>query len=88
MATTVEGAAGDAGKEAEAAPAKGHGRNGAAAYTGAEQIRVPHESLQAGDACPTCDKGTLYEWKYPEVLVRLVGQPPIGAKVYYLQKLR
>jgi hypothetical protein len=88
VATTVEGAAGDAGKEAEAAPAKGHGRNGAAAYTGAEQIRVPHESLQAGDACPTCDKGTLYEWKYPEVLVRLVGQPPIGAKVYYLQKLR
>lgn len=87
-ATVAETAAGDAAKDADTAPAKGHGRNGADAYTGAEQIRVPHESLQAGDACPKCEKGTVYEWKYPEVLVRLVGQPPIGAKVYYLQKLR
>jgi len=30
---------------------KGHGRNGADAYTGAKKIRVPHESLQPGDAC-------------------------------------
>jgi transposase len=86
-ATVAETAAADAAKD-DAAPAKGHGRNGADAYTGAEQIRVPHESLQAGDSCPKCEKGTVYEWKYPEVLVRLVGQPPIGAKVYYLQKLR
>jgi len=33
-------------------PRKGHGRNGADAYTGAKKIRVPHESLQPGDACP------------------------------------
>lgn len=85
--TAAETAAGD-DTEDNAAPAKGHGRNGADAYTGAEQIRVPHESLQAGDSCPKCEEGTVYEWKYPEVLVRLVGQPPIGAKVYYLQKLR
>ena len=81
----------DVGKDAEgdtAAPAKGHGRNGAEAYTGAEQIRVPHESLQAGDPCPKCEEGTVYEMKHPGVLVRLTGQPPIGAKVYYLQKLR
>jgi len=68
--------------------AKGHGRNGAEAYTGAEQIRVPHESLQAGDSCPKCEDGTVYELKHAGVLVRLIGQPPIRAKVYSLQKLR
>jgi transposase len=69
-------------------PPKGHGRNGADAYTGAEKIAVPHESLEAGDPCPKCDKGTVYETGRPGVLVRLVGQAPIQAKVYELQKLR
>jgi transposase len=86
-AATVESAAGDAAKNDDDA-SKGHGRNGAEAYTGAEQIRVPHESLRAGDPCPKCEEGTVYEWKYPGVLVRLKGQPPIGAMIYYLQKLR
>jgi transposase len=67
---------------------KGHGRNGADAYTGAEKIEVRHESLQPGDPCPKCDEGTVYEMNRPGVLVRLVGQAPVGAKVYYLQKLR
>ena len=66
----------------------GHGRNGADAYTGAEKIEVRHESLQPGDPCPTCEEGTVYDTARPGVLVRLTGQAPIGAKVYYLQKLR
>jgi transposase len=69
-------------------PCKGHGRNGAAAYTGAETIRVPHESLQPGDSCPECHKGKVYQVKEPGVLVRIVGQAPVQAKVYELQKLR
>lgn len=68
--------------------APGHGRNGADAYTGAEKIAVPHESLQAGDPCPKCEEGTVYETNRPGVLVRLVGQAPLRALVYYLQKLR
>jgi transposase len=75
-------------KNGSATPGKGHGRNGADAYTGAEKIAVPLASLQAGDPCPKCDEGTVYETNRPGVLVRLVGQPPVGAKVYYLQKLR
>jgi hypothetical protein len=67
---------------------KGHGRNGADAYTAAEKIEVPHPSLQPGDPCPQCVEGTLYETGRPGVVVRLVGQPPVGGKVYYLQKLR
>jgi hypothetical protein len=73
--------------ESDAAPAKGHGRNGADAYRGAVRVEVPHPSLTAGDACPACGQGTVYE-KAPGVLVRITGQPPLAAKVYELQKLR
>jgi transposase len=68
--------------------AKGHGRNGAEAYTGADKVRVPHESLKPGDACPNCKKGTVYESVKPSHLVRVRGQTPLGATVYELQKLR
>jgi len=74
--------------EAEKSSRPGHGRNGADAYTGAEKVAVKHESLQPGDACPSCGKGTIYETGRPGVLVRLVGQAPIQARVYELQKLR
>jgi transposase len=70
-----------------AAAAKGHGRNGAEAYRGAARIDVPHPSLAAGDACPACGQGTVYD-KAAGVLVRITGQPPLAAKVYQLQKLR
>ncbi len=68
--------------------AKGHGRNGAEAYTGADKVSVPHESLKPGDACPNCKKGTVYESVKPGHLVRVRGQTPLGATVYELQKLR
>ncbi|MHC4179722.1 MAG: IS66 family transposase, partial [Planctomycetota bacterium] len=67
---------------------KGHGRNGADAYHGAEKIEVPHESLRPGDACPDCTQGTVYKVSRPGVLVRITGQAPVQAKVYRLQKLR
>ena len=76
------------GGEAAETPRKGHGRNGADAYVGAEKIEVRRESLQPGDPCPQCEDGTVYETNRPGVLVRLIGQAPVGAKVYYLQKLR
>ena len=71
----------------EAASSKGHGRNGADAYRGATRIEVRHPTLAAGDACPACGQGTVYE-KVPGVLVRIIGQPPLGATIYELQKLR
>jgi len=92
-----EDAAADSSEQPDAEPApengspargKGHGRNGADAYTGAEQILVPHDSLQPGDACPDCGEGTVYEMARPGVLVRITGQAPVSAKVYRLQKLR
>jgi transposase len=91
-ATGTELAASEAAVEASAAAATGtarpgHGRNGADAYRGAERIDVRHASLKAGDVCPACGQGTVYE-KAPGVLVRLTGQPPLAATIYQLQKLR
>jgi transposase len=88
-ASEIESAAGKGTPDASdvAAASKGHGRNGAEAYRGAERIDVAHSSLRAGDACPACGQGTVYE-KAPGVLVRITGQPPLAAKVYRLQKLR
>ena len=68
--------------------AKGHGRNGAEAYGGAEKVQVAHRSLQGGDACPSCKNGKVYETAEPGRLVRIRGQAPLGATVYELQKLR
>ena len=70
-------------------PAKGHGRNGADAYSGAEQTEVPHESLQAGEPCPECEDGSrLYQMTESGTFVEIVGQAPLGGTVYTLQKLR
>ena len=65
----------------------GHGRYGADDYQGAEQVQVPHSTLAPGDACPECQRGTLYE-KTPRVLVRFVGQAPLQGTVYRMQRLR
>jgi transposase len=48
---------------------------------------MPHPSLTAGDPCPACGQGTVYE-KAPGVVVRITGQPPLAATIYQLQKLR
>ena len=41
-------------------PVKGHGRNGASAFMGAESVTVRHETLQPRDACPACGAGKVY----------------------------
>ncbi len=66
----------------------GHGRHGAEAYANAQRIDVPHPQLHHGDRCPDCAKGKLYVQREPGLLIRLVGQAPITATVYALEKLR
>ena len=80
----------DTGDEAgRARPTRrGHGRNGAAAYAGARHVPVPHAQLHHGDPCPRCVGGTVYTQRDPGVLIRLVGQAPIAATIYDLEKLR
>jgi len=67
---------------------KGHGRNGAADYTGAHKIKIAHESLKPGDICPDCGKGKVYHAKVPAYIVRLVGCAPLSATVWELENLR
>ena len=68
--------------------APGHGRHPAEAYTGGHRIDVPHAHLHHGDRCPQCAKGKLYVQRQPGLLIRFVGQAPIAATVYALEKLR
>lgn len=69
-------------------PKPGHGRNGAAAYRGAEQIKIPHPSLKPGDHCPKCLKGKVYPQKDLGLRIRVVGQAPLAATVWELERLR
>jgi len=75
-------------QEGEKTKAKGHGRNGADAYTGANKVEVPHETIKSGDPCLNCDKGTLYKMAKPKTLVRVTGNAPVNATVYEMERFR
>ncbi|HEV2040728.1 MAG TPA: IS66 family transposase [Casimicrobiaceae bacterium] len=66
----------------------GHGRNAAAAYTGAERVSVTHPHLHGGEACPGCASGKLYPQSEPAKLVRITGMAPMSATVYSCDRLR
>lgn len=66
---------------------RGHGRYGARDYAGARHVDVPHPELSAGDDCPECRQGTLYD-QPPSTFVRFTGQAPLQATVYRRQRLR
>ena len=74
-------------RESNEEPKKGHGRNGADAYTDAKRISCQHESFKPGDRCPDCG-GTLYEMSTPAILVRIKGAPALQATIYESQRLR
>jgi transposase len=67
---------------------KGHGRNGAGEYTGARKVVLHHSKLACGDACPECDRGRVYTQRRPKTLVRIVGQAPVEATVFEMERLR
>ena len=69
-------------------PDPGHGRHGAAAYAGAHKIAIAHAALHPGDACPGCATGKVYAQQEPRRLIRIVGQAPLAATVYALERLR
>jgi hypothetical protein len=87
-AEKADPAGGDKSDQAKQKKAKGHGRNGASAYSGAERVAVKHPDLKTGDPCPLCPKGKVYKLKEPEVVIRILGQPPLVACAYEMDKLR
>lgn len=68
--------------------AKGHGRNGAADYTGAQKVYIAHSELKHKDPCPACLKGKVYQCKKPKTLIRVTGQCPLSARIYEIEKFR
>jgi rubredoxin len=66
----------------------GHGRNGADAFESAQKVETKHQQLKSGVSCPECPKGKVYVQKEPKRLIRIVGQAPIQATVYDLERLR
>src|SRR5713101_6699358 len=69
--------------------AKGHGRNSAESYKAAQKIEmISHPLLKSGDHCPKCQEGKVYAQREPGLLVRIVGQAPLAATVYELERLR
>jgi len=65
----------------------GHGRQGAAVYTGAERVVCRHETLTVGQPCPACERGTLYPLP-AGVEIRIDGNALLSAVRYELEKLR
>ena len=49
---------------------------------------IRHAELKAGDACPECARGKVYAQRDPKVLVKIVGQAPLAATVYEMERLR
>ena len=73
---------------AAAAPQRpGHGRNGAQVYSKSPVITVNPPGLLAGDRCPECAQGKVYDCT-PRTIVKVFGQPPLAATVYKLCQLR
>lgn len=66
---------------------KGHGRNGHDKYPGAKREYHPHEELKAGDRCPSCARGNLYNVA-PGIFINIKGAPPLQATIHEAEKLR
>jgi len=69
-------------------PPPGHGRNGAESFSGARKVNIKRQKLTHGDRCPEYGRGNVYRQKEPKVLVRIIGQTPLAATVYSLERLR
>ena len=80
--------ASDPGPAGPKAKRKGHGRNGAKDYPGAQRVKLPHPTLQVGQVCPQCGRAKLYLLKIPARLIRIVAQPLFQATLYELERLR
>lgn len=75
-------------KEPKPGKRPGHGRRSQQSYTGARRIRVAHAAYQAGQECPKCRRGKLRSQRQPATAVHLSAQPPVGALIYEMERLR
>ncbi len=84
---STDSSADDFQDEKEKKKPKGHGRNGASKYPGAQTIKVPHKLLKPKDPCPKCIKGNVYKYE-PKTVVCLRGSAPVTGTIYQMDRLR
>lgn len=62
----------------------GHGRRPASSYSGAGQVTYSDPLLQPGSSCldPHCT-GSLFDTRRPDIFLRFIGQPVVGATRYH-----
>lgn len=77
----------DNGEQPAKQQRKGHGRIPASAYECASVTAVAHPTLRAGNVCPGCAHGKLYEVG-PATILRIIGQPPLASKRWDCDQLR
>ena len=65
----------------------GHGRQSATVYDGADRVHCRHDTLAAGQRCPLCGRGRLYQLP-SGVEIRIDGNALLSAVHYELEKLR
>ncbi len=73
----------------ERARRRGHGRQSAAAYTGARRVVCADPELRPGDGCPASQcRGHLYDTREPSFFIRLEGRPLVTATRFEQRVLR
>ena len=87
--SSSKGLAAASREEPQAAPEKrkGHGRNGAGDYGGAQHIPVPLPGMTTGCVCSKCQRGKVYRMASGSV-VRIVGRPALQARIYEPERWR
>jgi transposase len=80
------------GSSSSTVPAKkirgnNNGKNGVEDYPGARIVEMPVKDNKAGDRCPLCGKGNLYEMESGS-FIHVKGSAPLNATVFVQQKLR
>jgi hypothetical protein len=66
---------------------KGHGRNGASAYTRAEHVVHALAAGVIGMLCAACEISRLSRYR-EKIVIRLVGQPLFGAWIHHYEQAR
>lgn len=50
-------------------------------------VAIAHATLHRGNTCPECREGRVYRQKEPATLIRIIGQPPVTATVFEMERL-
>jgi hypothetical protein len=77
----------DDAKPATPKKAKGHGRNGAGAYTKAKHFFYALAAGVIGGLCAACGFGKMYRYR-EKVVIHIVGQPLFDAELHHCEQAR